>query len=593
LSHTFPINLTSLDADTLKTSFIAWLKTQAIFKDYDYTGSNINVLLDLLSKNSSLNAFLLHMVASEAFLDTAQIRDSVVSKAKELNYIPRSWRSAEALLNIVVNVANAAPTVVTIPAGTSFSARVDDDVFTFTTDKSLSSIPSQYIAATNTYVYSFANVAIYEGPVISESFFVNNSIENQRFVLTNEQIDTRSIVVTIKESNTATTNSLYIATNTLKSLKNDSNVFFVQATSNNKYEVLFGDGVLGRKPTTGNIVDISYRVASGDDANGADTFKLTSNSMGGYSTYTINTVSSSRGGAEQESIESIRFNAPRHYQTQESAVTYLDYETLISQAFPEIRTLHVYGGEEVSPPKYGRILISVDIENFDGISSAQKTAIENFIRPKMVATFIPQVVEPEYLYLHIELDAEYSTTKTQKSAEDIKTLITDAITEFNSENLQDFHVKFRYAELGTTINEADESIVGTDLTVGLYKIVLPDLNTAYKATMQFQNALEKSSIYSSAFVYNDISGLLQDDGEGNLNIVSDTASNNTILAKNVGSVDYTTGEIKISNLNISEYTGSEIRIFAATVKQDISVDLNTILGVGLDYMHIDVSAVVS
>lgn len=585
------INLSELDPDRIKQSFIVWLKTQPLFKDYDYTGSNINMLLDLFSRNTNMNAFMLNMVANESFLDSAVQRDSIVSRAKELNYTPRSWRSAGAVLNIEVTTTDEAPSVITIPAGTPFTSRVDNNVFTFTTEESISTIASEYVAASNSYIYSFNGIEIFEGRPVTETFLVDNNTENQRFVLSNDQIDTRSIQVNVQTSNTNTSNTNYTKATSLLNVDNASEIFFIQASSNDRYEICFGDGVLGVKPSTGNIITVSYRVSSGPDANGAALFKLVSNAIAGYTDYTIELVDSARGGAEQETNSSIKYNAPRHYQTQERAISEEDYRNMLREEFPEIRALNVYGGETVSPPLYGRVIISVDLEDFDGVPAAKKKQIENFIKPKMSKTLRPVVVDPDFLFIEVTLAVDYSLNLTTATSEDIKTTLINAISSFNNEELQDFDVKFRFLRLGTAIDEADDSITGTNLSTRLYKELLPVLGTAYNSTLNYQNALVAGSMISSGFVYNDISSFLADDGLGKVFVTTNQGEELVPLGPAVGTVDYTSGLVALSGLIVSNYTGDAIRLYAESVAQDVIAAQNTILEIGIDTLNITATPV--
>lgn len=581
------ISLAELDSDTLKASLIAFMQTQPIFKDYVYTGSNINVLLELLAKNSSLNAFLLNMVASEAFLDSAQIRDSVVSKAKELNYTPRSWRSAEALLNVSVVTANTPATTVTIPSGTTFNTRVDNQVFTFSTASSISTVPSSYIPSSNSYVYSFSSVPVYEGQPITETFLVDNTLENQRFILSNQQIDTDSLAVTVTASNTATTSVTYSKADTLLGLDENSTVYFVQAADNSQYEIVFGDGVLGTAPTTGNIISVSYRVTAGEDANGADTFTLVGPSIGGYQTYTIATADVARGGAEEETIDSIRYNAPRHYQTQERAISFPDYVNLIRENFPEVRAIHVYGGEDVTPPRYGFVLISVDLQNFDGIPEVKKTAITSFIQPKMSPSVKAEVIEPDFTYIQVNAAVEYSTALTTNNVEDIQTSITNAVQNYSDTELDDFDVTFRYAVLGDVVNKADPSITSTDVSITLFKLIQPTANITFTQALNFQNALTPGTITSTPFTFNSVSANFYDKGDGQLYVA---APGSTVqLSAAIGTIDYVNGIVKVSTLLVSDFVGESIKVSASTVKQDVRAQQNTIVTIGMGDSLINVT----
>lgn len=587
------INLSELDIDLLEDSFIEWLKTQPIFRDFEFTGSNIKVLIDLLAKNTNANSFLLNMIASEAFLNSAQLRDSAVSKAKELNYTPRSWRSASATLNITITTPNAEPTVVVIPKGTAFTTRVDDQVFTFSTDETLSAVVDSYIPASNAYQYVFEDVAIYEGTTITESFTVNTSIENQRFVLSNKNIDTDSITVTVVNSASDSANTEYTYAESLLNVDSTSTIYFVQATDGDKYEIEFGDGVLGSKPINGNIIQVEYRITSGPDANGAETFRLVSSAINGYTQYEIEVVDVARGGAEQESLQSIQYNAPKHYQTQGKAQAYQDFETILRRQFPEIRAINVYGGDEVVPPKFGKVIISIDLEDFDGVPTSKKEAIETFIAPKMVRPIRPEVINPDFSFIEITSDIQYSLNQTTKSVDDIKALVTDAITDYSDTNLDDFDCKFRFSKIETAIDAASSAITGSNLVTRLYKKLTPISGTAWSGSLKFQNELIEGTVQSTPFVYNSINAFLVDDSVGGISIATTQNGNTVTLVRNIGTVDYVTGTIAISSLNVESYTSDYIKLAVSTAYQDIVSSQNTILSIGTESITVNVTPVVT
>ena len=350
------ISLASLDFDTLKANLKSFLSTQSAFKDYDYEGSNMNVLLDVLSYNTYMNAFYLNMAVSEMFLDSAQLRSSVVSHAKVLNYTPRSSRSSTAVVNIRIPTSNAI--ILTVPKGTSFSGRNASGNYTFTTDETMT-----LTSGNNTFVAN--NISIYEGSYSQDAFIIDYTNETQKFTLLNAGVDTDSLMVTVVENDGQDVNQFLYASS-LYGLNANSNVFFLQTDLDGRYQVVFGDNTFGRTPKNGATVLAEYRSCAGSPANGIDTFTI-ENDLGGINSteitdgVTITTIDASRNGANVETIESIRYNAPRHFQTQERVVTTQDYVDLILANFPDIESVNAYGGETISglgDVEYGKVYVS-------------------------------------------------------------------------------------------------------------------------------------------------------------------------------------------------------------------------------------------
>ena len=367
------LDLVNLDFGTMKASLASYLKTQDQFKDYNFDGSAMNVLLDLLSYNTFKNAFYLNMIHSEGFLDSAQLKDSVYSHAKELNYLPRSARSSVANVSIQFTADNSGQPYV-IRKGETFSAIVNQGAYSFSiaTDQILTS-------ASNTFSATFD---IYEGIYVTDSYVINHSDTMQKFKITNQSVDTNSLVVLVYE-NGDTNGTTYKRATTLLDLNEKSEVYFIQASTGGGYEVLFGDGILGKLPNDGSVVVLDYRVTAGAVANGAKGFSPNFDPSGSGAITKAMTVSVnpytpttnglySVSGADAESIESVRYHAPRHFQTQERAITAGDYSILLKSQFPEIGAIAVYGGEEANPPRYGKVFVSVDIKNVTGLPLFQK-----------------------------------------------------------------------------------------------------------------------------------------------------------------------------------------------------------------------------
>jgi len=579
MANTGFLSTTELDFEAIKSNLKTYLKAQGRFADYDFEGSNINVLLDILSYNTYLNSFYLNMVGSEMFLDTAQLRESAVSHAKELNYLPRSRTSAVAYVNITINTGNTAPAYITIPKHYKFTTTLDGTTLTY-------SVPNEIIVRPVNGVYTSANTGIYEGSIVTEYFTVANTSEF--YTLNSENIDSTSISVTIYQSNTSNTPYVYTEATSLFSLTPTSNVYFTQGYSTNKYQIYFGNDLTGRALSVGNLVKVEYRDTLGDLGNGAYTFYKTS-TIDGYSDISITTNFVAAEGSERESIESIKFNAPRYFPTQERAVTSADYIALTKAAFPQLQAVNAYGGEDLTPPQYGKVAISVKPYGSTGlISNALKTNILNFLSGKSLTTE-PVIVDPEFFYIDVDCAVNYNSSLTSKSLSEVKTLVENSIITYGTNNLTEFGSDLRYSKLVSGIDGVDPSVVSNETTLKIVKRWSPTTTIQNTLTFSFDNELyhettlyllpnnHDHALYSSQFTYTHTDGLdyscyIGDDGLGSLHVynLQNVAGVTTRVSLNndAGTVDYYTGEVLVK-LNPKLYTGSYINVFGVPYNKDI------------------------
>ena len=591
------LNLVPLDFDLIKTQLKTYLSSQAQFLDYDFTSSNMNVLLDILSYNTFHNAFYLNMIASESYLDSAQLRNSVVSHAKELNYLPRSARSAKATININFT---SNTNIVTIPLGTSFTSLVGSDLLTFVTDR-------QSVYFSSNGIFSITNLDIYEGKLTSEKYIVNYENTAQRYILSDPNIDTTSLSIQIIEDNTGNILTYTQATTTLD-LNNTSKVFFIQAAEDGKYEIIFGDGIIGRAPKDGAIIIVQYRICSTTAGNGASKFTL-DNEFAKFSTSpTVALVTASIGGAEAETINSIKFYAPRYFPTQERAINTNDYEVILKQKFPEISAISAYGGEEVSPPQFGKVFISVNISNVDGLPQSKIDEYYNYIKPRSPLSITPQFLEPEHLYYSVSSTVEYDISATSLTEEQIQSLVVNSIIAYNTSVLNNFKSSFRYSKFLYNIDSiTNAGILSNDTTIKIYKKISPvigvegniDLNfgiplTTAGATLEEQySASDLVAVESSPFVYKGDTVFLSDDNNGNMRLVKKSGTNKIVVLPFVGTVDYTTGTVKLISFRTDGYQLGEnsIRVYAVTDSHDFETSKNVILDLESNQIDIKVIAV--
>jgi hypothetical protein len=574
------IDLVGLDFASMKSNLKSFLKNNTQFKDIDFEGSNINVLLDLLAYNTYLNGFYTNMVASEMFLDTAQLRDSVVSHAKELNYTPRSFTAAKAKITVDITPAYDVSSVV-VPKFTSFTSKVGSNTYSFTTNETL--------VATNLVNSKFTlDVDVYEGVVTTESFVVNNQSTRQRFVISNPTVDASILDVTVYEDN-GQTSTTFTPVSKIINLTSTSPVYFVQAAENQQFEILFGDGVFGRRPKDGSTVVVRYRACSGELPNGALRF-ISDGPIDGHSSVAVTTVSAATGGAVAETVESIRFNAPRSFQSQNRAVTSSDYETLLLTKFPEIQSISVYGGEEADPPQYGRVFVSVDVADADGAPQSRKDVFYDYIKDRTPLTIDVNFVNPDFLYVRVQSDVLYDVTKTSKTTADIKSLVQASISDYNNVELEDFKTTLFYSALCSAIDGADSSILSNDTTLTVIKRVAPKLGQSTDINFSIGNALSTETgkklnvseahyghtLTTTTFTYQNASCTLVDDTLGNVFVAAQQADSIQIIKK-VGNIDYITGKIAISGLNIAAYSGSYIEFRLKTASKNISSLKNMII----------------
>jgi hypothetical protein len=535
---------TTIDHDTLKQSLKNYLKNQEIFRSYDFETSNMGVLLSLLAYNTSMLAFYANMDVSESWLDSAQLRDSISSHAKTLNYLPRSVRSPIAKLKVKFDsTGENQPYVIT--KGSGFTTQVNQQSFQYV-------MPETIVVSSSNNTFEF-ETEVFEGTYLKDAYIFQSGVQNQRFKITNRQVDTRSITVTVFEDNSSEGINFSYAT-TLLGLNEKSRVFFLQPAENGYYEVIFGDGVVGKQPKTGSYIIIDYRVTEGAKSNGAKTFSINFDPTGlGELTsgISITTVTVSENGAEAESNESVRYYAPRHFQIQERAITESDYEISLKTKFPEINAVSVFGGEKVTPPKFGRVYISVDIANVDGLPPSKIEQYTSFISKRNPLGITPIFIEPRMLYWKPETKVKYNINVTDSSTQRIKTLVTDAILKFNEEFLDDFNVDLKFSRLVSTIDGADSSIVSNQTGIWLYRKTIPTIDIPHDRQIGFTQPISTNngSVYSSNFISGGTLCQFWTE-DGNLWLRNARTQRNIRV---IGSIDYKTGLLTYSGLTVTSF----------------------------------------
>lgn len=572
------IKYTELDFNLIKQNLKTFLKSQEKFKDYNFDGAGLSILLDILAYNTSYNAFYLNMLASEMFLDSASLRESVISRAKHLGYAPRSTRTLRAIVDYEIYFESESavlPVNLILPTTQQFFTTIDNIRYTFYPSK------ATFFTKIDTRRYKISDLELVEGKRFTHSYTVDNdSAIKQRYVIPNENVDTSTLNVLVQE-NSASSNIEYYSLNTdITETKETDAKYFLQAYESNLFEIIFGDNVLGKRPSNGNIIKIDYVSSTGDGATGASVFrtdKLSGVTVVGNQSFIITTKSVASGYSEQESIDSIKLLAPRTYEAQNRAVTKYDYETLIKKDISVVEYVRVWGGEENTPPDYGKVFCSIKPKTGTSLNYEDKVRLVNsFINPRSLVTVDVIIVDPDYIRLVIDATVNYDSSKTTFSADTLRTKVLSAIDLYKNENIIGFDSDFRYSKFCSYIDAADTSIISNNTTVNIKYRVIPSLNLRNSFVIKLNNSIDTgdysnqiSSINSSSFFYNNAEVYMSDDGKGNILLYYFSPDNTKIVVdEQVGTVDYATGTIIVSNLLVSSIPSNNNYIdFTITPKE--------------------------
>lgn len=570
-----------LDFDNNKQNLIDFLKTRTDLTDYDYEGSAINSILDTLSYNTMYNAIYSNMIVNESFMDTAIKRDSVVSKAKMLSYTPSSATASTALIDITI-YTNKVLNNILIPRGTKFNSQVDNKSYTFTTTKDYLALP----LGDNSYKVS--NVEIKQGKLISSTFIAKGD-KVESFVLNNPNVDTDTIEVTVQQSPTNLTYTTYKKIEDITSFDMDGYYYIVNETYDGNWQILFGDGILFRKIENNNVVIVNYLVTEGEEADGINVFET--DDINGYIDFKIETVQKSLGGGDKESIESIRTLAPLSFADQKKLTTDKSYQIILSK-IPSIKnsvdSISVWGGQDNIPPKYGTVFVSLKPKDGKIISkSIKETIINNIINKSHVVTMKTEFVDPEYLYLDISTKFKYNNKLTSKSTDQLINIVENTIKSYSKSYLEYFKSNFEYSPFCTEIDNADVSIKSNLTSIRIKRKTTLNLNKETAYTFRMLNAIEKGSVMSSYFDYNEPNKIsndryyIKDDSNGNIMLVKLSPDSKQLIIKSkIGEVDYDKGIIHLTSFMPVDYIGSDIfSIYATPSIKDIQTLRNNILSI--------------
>lgn len=570
------LKVDGLDFATIKDNLKLYLRSQSQFQDYNLEGSGISTIIDLLAYNTYYNSVYTNMVASEVFLATAQKRNSVVALASNLNYTPRSVSSAK-LDGTLTVVPVGTPSSVSVPAGTKFEATVDGIRYFFVNREPITIFGSNG-------VYTQTNVTLLEGTLINEKYTYDILTPNQRFVINNSNIDTDTLQVRVINSTSDSTTRVYTKSEGVVGVDGTSRVYFLEEVEDGKFEIFFGDNVIGAALSHGNIISLDYIVSSGAAGNRIQSVTLNS-SIDGVESASFFVYDESVGGEDRESIERIKFNAPKAYAAQNRAVTAEDYASLLLRE-PNVGSVLVWGGEDNDPPAYGKVFIAIRPKLGSVLTATEKqNLIEGVIKPKKVLTVAAEIVDPEYIQLEIAARVNYNPNQTILTESNIRQIVLDTVIAYNSEDLNQFSKFFRYSKLSRLIDTCERSIQSSTLSIKMRKEVQVQLNASARYVINFSNAINdvtrgrpsfhpygiQNQITSNEFSYGGFDKCFLEDNNGIIRVYRISGNENLGVSQNVGTINYDTGVITLNDFRPTAFAdgGVTLKIIAVPKDKDI------------------------
>jgi hypothetical protein len=584
------ISVSELDFDNIKANLKEYLKGQDAFSDYDFEGSGLSVLLDILAYNTHYNGIYTNLAVNEMFLDSASKRSSVVSLAKLLGYTPNSAKCATATVTLNITSPSTGPSVVTVPAYTQFNTTANGESYAFYTTQ-------EYSAVGASTSYSIPNVKLTEGSPLNFKYTVASGV---RYIIPNANVDLSTVKVRIQENSTSSTFYTYTVSTSVITADSASKVFWVKEIDDGLYELTFGNGTVGQALDNGNVVHINYFVSSLDGANGATLYSYDGSTLYSGANVAITTTSPAAGGGMVEDISSIKFNAPRSYAAQNRAVTPDDYRALIYANFPEAASVAVWGGEDNDPPVYGKTYISVKPKTAGKLTLQQKSDILNTIlETRNIVSITPEIVDAEYINIALNVTVYYNDRETGYSSTDMASIVRNVILDYNNSDLQKFESVFRFSKLSRLIDAAEPSITNNITTVLLRRKLSPRYNISAEYNINvinpiFTSGVPEDSVISTGFYIKGSEFLhyLSDDGVGNMVLYyrsTGTATQDSqkiIVDSAIGHVDYAAGKINIKNLNITALADVDFEISIKPSSNDVISAYTQIAEIAVDHLFI-------
>ena len=582
---------TNLDFAALRVQIKDYLRANSDFSDFDFEGSNFSTLIDLLAYNSYITAYNTNMAVNECFLDSATLRENVVSLARNIGYVPRSTRSAQAIVDFSVDLGDNDTKIVTLKAGQVAVGNQTGSNYIF-------SIPDDFVATTGANNFAnFSRLKIYEGIYLQKQFQIDYSQPNQRFILPNANVDTTSIRVTIS----STTNETYTLYNNILKVDSTSKLFLIQEIEDEQYEILFGDGIIGKKPPAGGVITVTYIVTNGKLGNGAKNFSFVGilkddtdrTITDGISILT--TQQKADMGDNIEDVSSIKYLAPRIYSSQYRAVTANDYTGIIPFVYPNVESVTAYGGEELDPPEYGKVFISIKPKNGSFLSQITKDDISRQLKQYSIAGIKPEIIDLKYLYVELDTSVYYNTNATSDATELISSVTRTLTTYSNSSDINAFGGRFKYSKIVGLIDDSARGVTSNITRVKMRRDITPELNTFATYELCYGNAFYEQpngyGVRSSGFTVSGIDGVLylgdiptSGTTVGKL-VFFKLVNNIPLIVKNdAGTVDYLHGEI---NLDVVNITGAMLE--SGLIEVEAIPDSNDIIALKDLYLQLDVS----
>lgn len=559
------IRTEELDFDAIKANIKEFFRGQSTFTDYDFEGSALSVLIDVLAYTTQYNAFYANLAINEMFLDSASKYASAVSLAKTIGYTPRSIRSARGVIDVVISNVQGNPSTLTLPKNTVFRGKVGEVEYDFYT-------ATDYTANSVLGSYTFNDVEIIEGAILTKKY---NVMTNSKFVIPNKNVDMSTLTVRVQDNPNSGNYTKYNLSEDILNVRSDDTVYFIKQREDMLYEVYFGNGTIGKKVNVGNVVHIEYFISSGRLANQANEFVYASGLEANY-TYNVTLTTIPTGGDDEESIDSIKFNAPRKYISQNRAVTSEDYATLLYSQFPNIESLSVWGGQDNVPPIYGKVFIAAKPFERETFTAAEKEQIKTFLSSKRnVMTVIPETVDPTFLRIQFTTNVYYDPAKSKKSAGELQTLVRNTIAEYAT-TMGKFDSTFRFSKLSTLIDATDQSINSNISTLKIRRTVEPTFGVVSKYNIQIDNPIYQDkdtggTVWSTRFFIGTLADrcYIRDDGNGNMDLYMEDINGNAFFQETVGTVDYGTGTINIPGLLIRGLYDGELEFMYTPSSNDV------------------------
>ncbi|MBI19534.1 MAG: hypothetical protein CMB73_03055 [Euryarchaeota archaeon] len=581
------LTVTDLDFDQIKTNLKTFLQAQPDLADYDFEGSALSTIIDVLAYNTFYNSFNANVNMNEIFLDTSQIRNNVVAHAKSLGYVPRSATSPFASINVTINNPAGAPSSLSMSRGTTFQTTIDGTNYTFL------NLEAQTIQPVGG-VYTFSNLKVNQGTLRTQSYVVDDTSTAQKYAIPDTNVDTATLVVKVKTNSTSSDFDVYTLVTNIVDVKGDTQAYFLQEGIDGQFEIYFGDDVFGKKLDAGNVVEIEYLVTEGVAANNATVFKMTGN-VSGNTNASVTLVDKSGGGADREEIDSIKFNAPLSFLSQNRVVTADDYKAIVKNNYTNTETISVWGGEEQAVPEYGKVFLSIKPANADTLTATQKQFIkDSILKTKNLVSITPEIVDPDYTFIKLEVFFKYDPNLTSLTAGELKNAVIATITSYNNTNLKKFDGVFRASQVTTQIDATNPAILNTIMRVNVQKRLYPTIGTAKKYELEFSspfstNIAENASVIdSSEFVLNGFNHKMQDIKTDDPNIrqvqfYRITNNQKIITTENAGTVDIAAGKVTLTNFNPASITNgsSYITVTGTPSSNDLAPKRNQLLQIDL------------